>query len=96
MSPVGGTECITYIIVCQVSQFFTERFAVLGLFFAAETGILKQHHIAFAHLCHSFGGCLAGYIVICYKVYFLAQLLRQPLGNRSQGLSLVGAILYLA
>ena len=96
MCSVRRTKGIAYVIVCQVSQLFAELFTVLGLLFAAETGILKKHDVTLAHSLHSLGSSLAGHIVIRHKIYFLAQLLRQSLGNRSQRLTLVRAVLYLS
>ena len=96
MCSVGGTKCVAYIVVSQVSQLFAEFLAVLGLFFAAETGILQKYHIAVCHSLNSLGCCFAGYIVIRYEYNLLAQLLFQSYSNRSQGLTLVGAIFYFA
>ena len=93
---MGGAECITYIVICQISQLFAELLAVLGLFRATETGILKQDNIALFHSLNSLGSCLAGYVVIRYEYNILAQLLGQAYCNRSQRLALVRAILYFA
>ena len=46
MCSVGGTECVAYIVVCEVSQLFAELFAVLCLLSTAETGILKKNYIS--------------------------------------------------
>ena len=72
MCSVGGTECVAYIIISQISQFLAELFAVLGLFSAAETCILQKNYIAFLHSFYSLGSCFAGYIVIRYENNFLA------------------------
>ena len=96
MSSVGRTECIAYIVICQVSQLFTKLLSVLGLLCAAETGILKQNNITVFHSLNCLCSCLTGYIVICYKYYILTQLLGQAYCNRSQGLTLVRAILHFA
>ena len=95
MCSVRRAECITYIQISQVSQFFAEFLTVLGLFCAAETGILKQNNVAFLHVLNSLGSCFAGYIVVSYESNLFAQLLGQSLGNRCQRFAFVGAILYL-
>ena len=95
MCSVRRAECITYIQISQVSQFFAEFLTVLGLFCATETGILKQNNVAFLHVLNSLGSCFAGYIVVSYESNLFAQLLGQSLGNRCQRFAFVGAILYL-
>ena len=40
VGPVGGTEGVAHIVVCQVCQLFAELLAVLGLLTAAEAGVL--------------------------------------------------------
>ena len=96
MRSVGGTECVTYIIICQISQLFAELLTILGFFCATETGILKQDNIALFHGLNRLGSCLTGYIVIGYKYNIPAKLLGQAYCDRSQGLALVRTILYLA
>ena len=83
MCSVRRTKCIAYIIVSQISQLFAELFAVLGLFFAAETSILQQNNIAVFHFSNSLGSCFAGYIVISNEFYLFAQLLGQSYCYRS-------------
>ena len=96
MGSVGGAECVADIIVSQVSQFFGELFAVLGLFFAAEAGVLKEDHIAVLHLGNCLGRSFAGDVVIGNKDDFLAELLGQALCDRCQGFALVRPVLDFA
>ena len=84
MCPVGGTESIAYIQIGQISQLLAELLAVLSLFLAAETGILKQYYVSVFH-CGNCCCCgFACYIVISYKVYFPAKFFGQSPGNGRQ------------
>ena len=67
MCSVRRTECIAYIIISQISQLFAELFAVLGLFFATETGILQQNNIAVFHFSNSLLSVVAYNSVISSK-----------------------------
>ena len=96
MCPVRRTECVAYIQISQISQLFAEFFAVLGLFLAAKTGILKQNYIPFLHGFHSIGCSLTGYVVVSNEHNLFTQFLGQSLCNGSQRLAFVGTILYFA
>ena len=93
---MGRTEGVTYIDIAEIRQFFRERFAVLRLFLAAETGILKKYHITFLHGLHCCGCSLAGYIVVRHKIHRPAKLLGQAFRNGRQRLSLIGAVFYFS
>ena len=96
---MSRTECIAYIVIAKRSKLFSELLTGLvglGLFFHAETGILKQNNIAFLHCCNCSGSCFAGYIVIGYEYNFLAQLLGKCLCNRCKRFLLAGTFFYLA
>ena len=99
MRSVGAAECIAYIVICKISQFFCKAlscFFRLGLFLASETGILQKDDVSVLHLGNSLGCCLSGNIVIGDELDFLAELLGQACGNRCQRLALVRALLYFA
>ena len=96
MCSVGGTECVAYIVVCEVSQLFAELFAVLCLLSSAETGVLKKNDISLFHCVYSLCCSFAGYVVIGYENNFFSEFLRKALCNRSQGFSLVRAIFYFS
>jgi hypothetical protein len=93
---MGRTKCITYIYICQISQFLAEFLAVLRLFFAAETCILKKDNIPFLHCLYRCGSCFTRYIVICNKVNFFPQFLGQPFSYRCQRFPFVGAVFHFA
>ena len=68
----------------------------LGLFLAAEPGVLQENDVAVLHLCDSLGCCISGDMIVGDELDFLAELLGKALCNRCQGLTLVGSILDLA
>ena len=92
MRAVCRTESVADIIVGKISEFLGEFFAVLGLFAAAETGVLKKNDVAGLHGLDGLRGFLAGHVVISDKYDFLAELLRETRGDRSKGFALVRAI----
>ena len=96
MCSVGRAECVTYIQISQFSQFLAELFAVLCLFFSAETCILQKNYVSLLHCLHCLCCSFASYIVIRNKVYLLAQFLGKPLCHRCKRFSFVGAVLYFA
>ena len=96
MRAVGRAKCVAYIHIAEIGQFFGEVLSVLGLFFAAETGILEQNHVSLIHSCYSRSSRLARHMVVGHKIYRLSKLFRQSLCNGGQGLALIGAVLYLS
>ena len=92
MCSVGGTECVAYIVVCEVSQLFAELLAVLCLLSSTKTCVLKKNDISLFHCVHSLCCSFAGYIVIGYENNFFSEFLGKALCNRCKGFSLVRSV----
>ena len=75
MRTVRRTERVADIVVGKISEFLGEFFAVLGLFAAAEPGVLKEDNVAGLHGLDGLRGFFAGHVVISDKYDFLAELL---------------------
>ena len=89
---MGGTECIAYIIVCEIRELFAELLAVLCLLSATETCILKKDYVPFFHSIHCLCCSFTGYIVIRNEYNFLSKLCGKALCNRCKGFSLVRSV----
>ena len=97
MSSVGGAECVHYEdAVGQVSQLLAELLAVLGLFCAAETCVLKDYDLAVLHLSNSLLCDVACYLVVLGENYLCIYKLSQSVSGSLQGELLLRAVLRLA